>query len=69
MPLVLLVTALGGEGTVAQVLLDAGKSVLIVGGFILVAFFGAKYILPWILHGATSTGTWPSETTWECASR
>jgi len=55
-PLVLLVTALGGEGTVGQVLMGAGQSVLIVGGFVLVAFFGAKYMLPWILRGATSTG-------------
>jgi len=52
-PLILLVTALAGQGTVSEVLIGAGQSVLIVGGFVLLAWLGARFILPLILRTLT----------------
>ncbi|MEM8781368.1 MAG: cation:proton antiporter [Planctomycetota bacterium] len=54
-PAILLVAALGGEGTVGQVLGDTAISFLIVGGFI--AFFAAfsAYVLPALVRFVAPT--------------
>ncbi len=52
-PLVLLVTALAGQGTVGQMMIGAGQSVLIVGGFVLVAYLAARFVLPQMLKSLT----------------
>jgi len=55
-PLVLLVTALGGEGTVGEVGLGAAKSMGIIAGFVLGAWLAGRYVLPTILRAATASG-------------
>jgi len=55
-PLVLLVTALGGQGTVGEVSLGAAKSMAIIAGFVVGAWLSARYILPAILRAATASG-------------
>ncbi len=49
-PLVLLVTALAGGGSAIEVAVDAGKSLVLLGGFVFVFFLFAKFVLPILMR-------------------
>ncbi len=54
-PLVLLVTILGGGGTSASALLAIARSIALGGGFVFLAYLVLNFLLPRLLHSAAGS--------------